>query len=296
MRRSSQAAGPPAFLDPELRRLNEWPCSAVFPRANEIAAHLGGKARVCVLLPGEALALYPGGIADAARLAGCENAWTIRDYQVEIETQSLRHADVFRDRPDSRAFVPDQLLDRLELLVRAKLEALDVPETVLPSTRIYIGLDSHPDYLRVDLRRRTIGRSPPPAGDETYYRLTVPAWVVAQLVDGAKWEEMMLSMRVSIARRPDIYDLAIHGFLINEPEGMEQFAKTLQCAERASSERIVVGGYEIDRNCPHMGTDLSDARIDGGCLICPRHGWRFDLRRGGQGIGNPGTINARKSI
>lgn len=32
--------------------------------------------------------------------------------------------------------------------------------------------------------------------------------------------------------------------------------------------------------CPHAGASLSGGTIADGCVICPRHGWTFDLRSG----------------
>jgi phenylpropionate dioxygenase-like ring-hydroxylating dioxygenase large terminal subunit len=31
----------------------------------------------------------------------------------------------------------------------------------------------------------------------------------------------------------------------------------------------------LDAACPHRGANLADGRIEGGCLSCPYHGWRF---------------------
>jgi nitrite reductase/ring-hydroxylating ferredoxin subunit len=42
----------------------------------------------------------------------------------------------------------------------------------------------------------------------------------------------------------------------------------------------------IDR-CPHDGGPLSDGYLDGGVLVCPRHGWEFDLTTGAS-AGRPG--------
>jgi nitrite reductase/ring-hydroxylating ferredoxin subunit len=33
--------------------------------------------------------------------------------------------------------------------------------------------------------------------------------------------------------------------------------------------------------CPHRLGPLGDAPVEGGSVVCPWHGYRFDLRRGG---------------
>jgi nitrite reductase/ring-hydroxylating ferredoxin subunit len=48
--------------------------------------------------------------------------------------------------------------------------------------------------------------------------------------------------------------------------------------------------FAVSRRCRHLGADLADGRIDdGGCLVCPRHGAKYDVRtgrmvRGPQGV------------
>ncbi len=39
--------------------------------------------------------------------------------------------------------------------------------------------------------------------------------------------------------------------------------------------------YAIDNVCPHRGAPLSDGRMEGSHVVCPWHGWAFDVRGGG---------------
>jgi nitrite reductase (NADH) small subunit len=36
----------------------------------------------------------------------------------------------------------------------------------------------------------------------------------------------------------------------------------------------------LDNSCPHVGGPLVDGAIHDGCVVCPWHGWRYDLRSG----------------
>lgn len=36
----------------------------------------------------------------------------------------------------------------------------------------------------------------------------------------------------------------------------------------------------INDLCPHMGASLSGGWVEGGCVTCPWHAWRFDLQDG----------------
>ena len=38
--------------------------------------------------------------------------------------------------------------------------------------------------------------------------------------------------------------------------------------------------YEVQRFCPHAGSDLRDAELVGGQIVCPGHRWHFDLSTG----------------
>lgn len=38
--------------------------------------------------------------------------------------------------------------------------------------------------------------------------------------------------------------------------------------------------YAVDNTCPHMGGSLSDGKLEGSNIICPRHGSVFDLKSG----------------
>ena len=36
----------------------------------------------------------------------------------------------------------------------------------------------------------------------------------------------------------------------------------------------------IDDFCPHMGASLAEGWLDNGCVSCPWHAWRFQLKDG----------------
>ncbi len=38
--------------------------------------------------------------------------------------------------------------------------------------------------------------------------------------------------------------------------------------------------FVVDDACPHMGASLSEGYLDGGNVVCPWHGWCFDLKSG----------------
>lgn len=43
-----------------------------------------------------------------------------------------------------------------------------------------------------------------------------------------------------------------------------------------------VGGtvYALDNCCPHAGGPLGEGFLDGDCVECPWHGWRYNVKTG----------------
>jgi nitrite reductase (NADH) small subunit len=44
--------------------------------------------------------------------------------------------------------------------------------------------------------------------------------------------------------------------------------------------RTADGYFALDGICPHAGGNLGEGEIDGDCLICPIHGFAYELRTG----------------
>jgi NAD(P)H-dependent nitrite reductase small subunit len=75
---------------------------------------------------------------------------------------------------------------------------------------------------------------------------------------------------------------------------MSDFVKVAELSELAAgqSKCVQINGREIalfnaggkifaiDNVCPHRGGPLSDGALEGGVVVCPWHGWRFDLTSG----------------
>lgn len=61
----------------------------------------------------------------------------------------------------------------------------------------------------------------------------------------------------------------------------EQGVTKVACADRAVFVVTNRGDMIVyDSRCPHEGTDIPDEGVSGWDLVCPRHGWEFDLKTG----------------
>ncbi|MBS1870332.1 MAG: Rieske 2Fe-2S domain-containing protein [Actinobacteria bacterium] len=49
---------------------------------------------------------------------------------------------------------------------------------------------------------------------------------------------------------------------------------------RVAIFRTEEGVHAVSADCPHAGGPLQDGLVADGCVTCPLHGWRFDLRSG----------------
>jgi nitrite reductase/ring-hydroxylating ferredoxin subunit len=140
-----------------------------------------------------------------------------------------------------------------------------------------------PGNTKVDLRGRA---------RDVQYRFTVASrWLAPIIMGELAWEDLLLSLRFSAWRSPDVYNDYLIGLLKHaEPDALaavEQYETS-----RDSNERFVVNGsdgrrYEVSRYCPHAGEDLAiGGVILGDVLRCLGHNFEFDLDTGA-------CINAR---
>ena len=71
-----------------------------------------------------------------------------------------------------------------------------------------------------------------------------------------------------------------------------EVGKSSELTEGAMKEVLVQGReillarvgdkyYAADNHCPHMGGKLSQGKLEGTVVTCPRHGSQFDLSDGG---------------
>lgn len=58
-------------------------------------------------------------------------------------------------------------------------------------------------------------------------------------------------------------------------------AKIIAAGDREIAVFNVEGKFlAIDNLCPHRGGPLADGVVEGNNVVCPWHGWRFDLTTG----------------
>ncbi|MGR7001034.1 Rieske 2Fe-2S domain-containing protein [Yinghuangia aomiensis] len=266
------AAGPPCFLDPELERFNDR-AATIFPVWD------GPRRRLRGGVPGRGGGLAgAGGRADRGRgcRVGRSGARDVAGVPAGVP-RGVTGTGGRRSGGVPRRGVRGGVRGGTGRLLRQA----DVVEQALPgrlpARRPAGRRRPHPGRYGLAQVGGALEEDPVDAG----YTIHVPSRALRAIVDGRiGWEEALLSLRLSLHRDPDVFDLTLMSLLRygNHPAQTMQMVR--ERAEAASGESIERCGYSFQRFCPHAGEDLALADIDGEVLECPRHHWKWDLRTG----------------
>ncbi len=73
---------------------------------------------------------------------------------------------------------------------------------------------------------------------------------------------------------------------LNENQGKRFIVNDTEIAVFKTGEEV----FAIDNICPHQHTALLyDGFVEDGCVVCPAHGWIFNLRTGDRPTGSRGV-------
>ncbi|MEO7371740.1 MAG: Rieske 2Fe-2S domain-containing protein [Ilumatobacteraceae bacterium] len=280
------SAGPPAFLDPELFRLNVitgdelsiFPDQQSFMSRLEAAGHRG-----VLAIPGTAIDIADGVISvthpipDADVEAIFEHkADYLRRYQADWMPWL---ADMHRHwNPPS----PD-LLSTLKAWWEPLL-------AMCPGLRSGVGdscvVHAGDLSLIIDFPNGEVREF---AGEPHAFRFDIQRELVETVVAqrAVDWSNaLFLSCRFRAWRAGSFNEYLYNFFKSLSPERMrraEAEARRRLDPQRSdlAGEEIRIGDYMVERLCPHRHADLSVfGEIEGCELVCTLHGWRFDLETG----------------
>ena len=291
------AAGPPVFLDPKLIDINFQDVnifSSPYKFRNYLVENMPAL-NVEVPLPGTQFKF----INDESIQIDHPLNDVEKQYSKEnIKKYAEQYAHIFKERENQKsAYEPIQIQKKLFEELKSKLANFNIEQKMdvvlefsideIIDTSIFVNFDKK--EITIEDKNQTISSST--------YEISSSAGDIGRLLDEyLNWEDFMLSFRHKLKRTPDIYQVAINGFLTMEKEDVPEFIENLMRLQN-QRERITVevGGvlYSIDKFCPHQGSDLATHQIeDDRYLICPKHRWKFDLENEGKAVGLDATINA----
>lgn len=187
-------------------------------------------------------------------------------------------------------------LDRAQLLqeVEARLEVLAQHDLGEPPMVEFVWGEDLADRLLINMSdgQARFGETAPGDAEVTVIRASEHYFQLLATTD--RWQEVVLSFRARVSRRPDVFNNAVNVFLFSDKGTLSDSLIDV------SSDRFELTSdgrrFELDRRCPHQGADLSHGSLEDGCVICPRHGWRFDLSDGGRDDRSGTSVNAVEVI
>ncbi len=285
-------AGPPIFFDPALAEhfvgeASMFPTPAV--AAGQLAA--SGECASAVLNPGDRLILKDG---------PADGTW----YRIDA-TPEYEDFDYERDRcayyeglraakeavvEEVLAAIPEAGADLFGRFRRHLLPFLKGHPYFVDKIDIRVLFritGAHGGDWVVDFRRQPDERLIYEwSGEHCEYEFEFASRYLDQVLrDEMSWEDLFLSLRFRAHRDPDRYNQYLFTlFKMHDHRALNAIMQAeVEAAEGAPETflRTVDGTtYEIQRYCPHGGSDLKDAEIHDGHVICAGHHWRFSLETG----------------
>ncbi|HNM84289.1 MAG: MBL fold metallo-hydrolase [Mycobacterium sp.] len=283
------SAGPPCFLDPALRDLNDdhgdpaniFPDQVVFLDQMRRHGNDGG------------LLMIPGSTADFTGSQLNSLTHPIPEDEVEaifttgkadyIEAYAQRMAPVLA--AEKARWAPaegEPLLEPLrELFEPIMLQTDEICDGIGYPVELRMTGGGRDETVVLDFPKRTV-REPIP--DEKFrYGFGIAAELVRTVLRDHEpdWvNTIFLSTRFT-AWRVGGYNEYLYTFFKCLTDERIAYADGWFAETHDDSASITLGGWEIQRRCPHLKADLSKfGVVEGSTLTCNLHGWQWNLENG----------------
>ncbi len=265
------SAGPACFLDPVLQQFNDA-ATTIFPTWEDVASEFATTCPTIGVLraqPGDRIEVRSGNPTLVARADARQAAPDIATYSAaRVDEYSALRAQ--NKPPVTTAELRDHLVG---LQKKSKTLLVDTDKQVCIATddRAWtFTLRAEPEIELTEV----VGDVEGGPG----YSFAMPEWVLREIVERNSWEEALLSMRITLARDPDEFDIRLLGFLRygHQRSTIQRLVSDI----KSSDETIERDGLRLQRFCPHSGEDLTHAIICDGVVECPRHHWKWDADTG----------------
>ena len=277
-------AGPPCFLDEELRPANghgSGPLEgqSIFTDQDQFLRALqdAGRGNGHLLLPGTDV-LLRGRTCTVTQPHCPEEIRSIfEEKQAYLDGYAeRRRPELVRERASWSPAPPD-LLDQLQewwepLMARA--------DRICAGVGGPVRLDVGDRPLVVDFPARQVRDW---RGEPCRYRLSAPAELIATNVARREvdWSNsLFLSLRFTASRVGPYNEFVYTFFKCLSAERID-YVENWYAAQDDDGEDILLDGWRVQQRCPHLRADLARfGSVEGTTLTCQMHGWRFDLSSG----------------
>jgi UDP-MurNAc hydroxylase len=283
------SAGPPCFLDPELRGLNDdhgdpaniFPDQMVF--LNQLRAHNHDRG----------LLMIPGSTADflGAQLNSLRHPLPTDQVEAIFTTGKAEYIADYAARMapvlavEKASWEPaagEPLLEPLRAVFEPiMLHSDEVCDGIGYPVELVLRSAAHQEIVVLDFPKRTVRE--PIAGEKFRYGFAVPPELVRTVLreEEPDWvNTIFLSTRFT-AWRVGGYNEFLYTFFKCLTDERIAYADGWFAEAHDNSASITLDGWEIQRRCPHLKADLSTfGVIDGTTLTCNLHGWQWNLENG----------------
>jgi UDP-MurNAc hydroxylase len=276
------SAGPPCFLDDELRWVNDLhrdPANT-FPDQAAFIDYLRERGRDNALLavPGTTIELN-GGRPDLEHpLSEAEIA--------RIFERKAEYLDDYRGRWDARlqaakATWPRHQVDIVPALKEWFEPLLERADVTCAGINGVVVLDFRDgEGVAIDFHRRVVEAW---TGQDWDYYYGMDRALVEHciLVHAEDWvNELFLSCRFE-AKRKGAYNEYVYNFFKCLSMERLQYAEGFYVEQSPEDQFFELEGYRVQRRCPHLKADLTKfGHVEDGVLTCDLHGWQFELATG----------------
>ena len=279
------SAGPPVFLDPALRSLNDdhddpgniFPDQKVFLEQMDIH----GKDNGILMIPGSTLDVHGSASVTLTHpVTDSELDRIFTEKAAYIEDMAHRLAPMLdRDRARWAPADGEPLIEPL----RAKFEPIMAQSDLICDGIGYpVGLVLGEETVVLDFPKRIV-RGPIEGEGRYRYGFRIPPELVRTVLrdDEPDWvNSIFLSTRFTTWRIGG-YNEYLYTFFKCLTSERIAYADGWFAEAHDDSASIEVGGFEIQRRCPHLKADLTKfGVVDGTTLTCDLHGWQWDLESG----------------
>ncbi|MFW2336455.1 Rieske 2Fe-2S domain-containing protein [Ilumatobacter sp.] len=281
-------AGPPAFLDDDLWHLNMITGDemSIFPDQRTFLARLAEHGRRGELaIPGTEFEVDPDGIdvrhpmpdADVEAIFDHKERY-LRTYQADWQPWL----------DDMKAGWPAESTDLLATLKAWWEPLLRMAPTLCGAVGANCLFRAGELELVIDFRDAQVREF---AGEPYAFRFDIPRPLVEQVAAdrAVDWSNsLFLSCRWTGWREGDFNEYLYNFFKSLSVERMRRTeAEAIRKLDppTETEPEIEIGGYVVQRRCPHRNADLSvfgeiESGKSGDVLVCTLHGWKFDCDSG----------------
>jgi len=290
------SAGPPCFLDPQLIETN-FQKENIYPRSCDIIKYLNKRCKDLDtkypdIMPGDVLDVDAAEFVSLSPIRVDDN-----NFYNYVTSYAKEYDDYFCMRSiENQKVDPKKVFMALGRDLESKIKNVKfVNDSV--TTPLYWKISEYSELMyQINFKDKKLSMVDSIDDPNNYYLIEAPAWQVNKVLNKEmNWPDFALTFRVKLSRRPDVYNTLIHGFITLDAESIERHCELMkEYYDRDERMIITLDGkhYSVRRYCRHQGGDLSQGWIENGCLVCPRHRWKYDILNQGQCTSNKESIDA----